>query len=132
MDDAVAVYLAKAEESLAGAESEIANGRFNNCANRCYFAVFQAAIAALVQAGASPTGASGAWKHKYVQSEFVRQLINRRKQYPASLQDVLADTLILRQRADYEARIVSEVQAMRALRKARTFVAAISDGELNR
>ncbi len=29
-------YLEKAIESLAGAESECANRRYNNCANRCY------------------------------------------------------------------------------------------------
>jgi hypothetical protein len=34
--DATDVFLAKAEESLAGADSEFANGRYNNCANRCY------------------------------------------------------------------------------------------------
>jgi len=43
------VFLAKAEESLAGAESEFVNGRYNNCANRCYYASFQAAIAARSQ-----------------------------------------------------------------------------------
>src|SRR5205823_6359850 len=41
----------KALESLAGAESELANGRYNNAANRAYYACFQAAIAALQRAG---------------------------------------------------------------------------------
>jgi uncharacterized protein (UPF0332 family) len=40
MIDAAIIYLEKAEESLAGAESELANGRYNNCANRCYYACF--------------------------------------------------------------------------------------------
>jgi uncharacterized protein (UPF0332 family) len=47
-------YLEKAIESLAGAESEFANRRYNNCANRCYYAMFQAAIAALMAAGIHP------------------------------------------------------------------------------
>lgn len=47
-------YLDKAIESLAGAESEYANKRYNNCANRCYYAMFQAAIAALIAAGIRP------------------------------------------------------------------------------
>ena len=41
------LYLRKALESLAGAESECANRRFSNCANRAYYAAFQAAISAL-------------------------------------------------------------------------------------
>jgi uncharacterized protein (UPF0332 family) len=53
MDPSV-VYLSKANESLAGATSELVNGRYNNTANRAYYAVFQAAIAALMQAGIAP------------------------------------------------------------------------------
>ena len=45
MAESVESFLVKAEESLAGAESEYVNGRYNNCANRCYYACFQAAIA---------------------------------------------------------------------------------------
>lgn len=41
------LLLEKARESLAGAESEFSNERYNNCANRAYYAVFQAAIVAL-------------------------------------------------------------------------------------
>jgi uncharacterized protein (UPF0332 family) len=47
-------YLAKARESFAGAESELIDGRFNNCARSVYYACFQAAIAALLEAGISP------------------------------------------------------------------------------
>jgi hypothetical protein len=45
------IFLAKAEESLAGAESELAAGRYYNCVNRCYYACFQAAVVALMHAG---------------------------------------------------------------------------------
>jgi uncharacterized protein (UPF0332 family) len=41
-------YLAKAQESLAGADSELAHRRFNNCVRDAYYACFQAAIAALL------------------------------------------------------------------------------------
>jgi uncharacterized protein (UPF0332 family) len=37
-------YLTKAQESLAGADSELAHCRFNNCARDAYYACFQAAI----------------------------------------------------------------------------------------
>ena len=41
------LYLAKSREAMAVAESEYANGRYNNCANRCYDSTLQAAVAAL-------------------------------------------------------------------------------------
>ncbi len=37
----------KSEESLAGAESELAAGRGNNATSRAYYAAFQAAVAGL-------------------------------------------------------------------------------------
>jgi uncharacterized protein (UPF0332 family) len=49
-------YLYKAHESLATADSEFAAGRYNSCANRCYYACFQAAIAALIQASIASSG----------------------------------------------------------------------------
>ena len=44
------VFAEKSGESLAGAESELVNGRYNNCSNRCYYACFQAAIQGLARA----------------------------------------------------------------------------------
>ena len=117
------MYLLKAEESLAGAESEFANGRYNNCANRCYYACFQTAIAALQLAGVTPRGST--WGHAFVQARFAGQLINRRKIYPANLRDVLLRTLTLRQTADYAPDSVSQVEAARAIRRTRGFVEAI-------
>jgi uncharacterized protein (UPF0332 family) len=49
MEHDITIYLAKASESLLTAESELVNGRYNSCANRCYYACFQAAIAALLR-----------------------------------------------------------------------------------
>jgi uncharacterized protein (UPF0332 family) len=57
------LFLDKALESLVGAESEFLNRRYNNCANRCYYACFQAAIVALQLAGVAPRGASRHWRH---------------------------------------------------------------------
>ena len=129
MSDIRLVFLSKAEESLAGAESEFANERYNNCANRCYYACFQAAIAALIQADIGPRSPRGQWGHDFVQAEFIGQLINRRKIYPASLRDVLERTYTLRQVADYQAEFVTERQAARALRRARQLVEVIAGGE---
>ena len=125
------IYLAKAKESLDGAESEFANGRYNSCANRCYYACFQAAIAALLHAGIRPVG-TAEWGHAFVQREFVGQLINRCKLYPGSLRDVLARTSLVREKADYDSEHISEVQAARVLRRAREFVRAVELRERRR
>ena len=118
-------FLAKAERSIAGAASEHINGRYDNTANRCYYAAFQAAIAALMRAGIRPSDPRTGWGHGYVQAQFAEQLIRRRKEYPADVADVLTRLLALRLTADYRAEPVSETQAARALRRAREFVATI-------
>lgn len=118
-------FLAKAEESLAGAESELAGQRYNNCANRCYYACFQAAIAALLDAGIQIRSPGGRWRHDHIQAQFVGQLINRHRRFPSALRRGLSDNLLLRQKADYETDTISDVQASRAMRRSREFVEAI-------
>lgn len=125
MSEREPVYLEKAVESLAGAESEYVNARYDNCANRCYYACFQAAIHALGSAGIVYHGPRATWSHERVQAEFVGQLINRRKVYPALLRDVLPRNLAVRETADYDLDFVSETQASRALRRTRTFVGEV-------
>jgi uncharacterized protein (UPF0332 family) len=121
------VFLAKAEESLAGAESEHANRRYQNCANRSYYACYQAAVAALIQHRIFPRGAR--WGHDTVQAQFVGELINRRKRYPAELRDVFERLFLLRQTADYASELISEIQSARAIRRARAFVDAVNRPE---
>jgi hypothetical protein len=94
MIEEVDFFLAKAEESFAGAESEFINDRFNNCAN----------------------------------SQFIGQLINRRKVYPASLRNTLEDNRALRQAAGYKRENVTEVRASRAVRRTEDFLQAIREG----
>jgi uncharacterized protein (UPF0332 family) len=118
-------WLTKSERSLAGAISEHANGRYDNSVNRCYYACFQAAIAALLRVQVRSTNPDVGWGHGYVQSQFNEQLIRRRKAYPAELADTLTRLMILRRTADYHMEPVSESQARRALRRAREFVAII-------
>ena len=127
-DDRLAeAYLAKAVESLAGAESEYANRRYNNCANRAYYACFQAAVAALVRAGIGPSG-SGRYDHDAVQAQFVGELINRRHRYSPELRDTFERLLRLREVADYRTDVVTETQTDRAMRRARSFVDAVRQG----
>ena len=124
MSESRMLYLTKAEESLRGAESEYTQGRYNNTANRCYYACFQAAIAALSHAQIGPRGGL-TWGHAFVQAAFVGQLINQRQRYPATLRQVLARNLTLRHTADYEGDTVTQIQVTRALQRTRDFVAAI-------
>lgn len=119
-------FLTKAKQSLIGAQSEIANGRYDNGANRAYYACFQAAIVALEQANIRPAGKSNTWSHAYVQSVFIGILINRRKMYPAHLPGVLAKNQATRDAADYLPEPVNPVQAIRAAERAEQFVSAIS------
>lgn len=128
MADSIDIFLAKASESLDGAESEFANGRFNNCANRCYYSCFQAAVAALTRNGIHPVGPDSQWRHMFVHGQFVGELINRRKLYPADLRSVLMDTLAFRQKADYRDNTVTQREAARALQWTRGFFDAIQGG----
>lgn len=126
MIDEAALFLLKAEESLAGAESEFAGGRYNNCANRCYYACFQAAIFALIRAGVRPQARDGTWGHDFVQSQFAGNLVNQRKLYPSELRNVLARNLELRQAADYRTGPVTAGQASHALRRTQAFLGSMN------
>ena len=123
MDLESSLFLFKAAESLASAEADFAARRYNSCANRAYYAAFQGAVCALSRAGIGPP--QGEWGHSFVQAEFVGQLINRRKTYPADLRATLLDNLVLRHRADYDTQQVTEAQAFRALHRTRGFLDAI-------
>src|SRR4051794_11151278 len=112
MTEAGDIFLEKAEESLAGAGREFVNSRFNNVANRCYYACFQAAIAALLASGIQPPGTRNEWGHDFVQAQFNGQLINRRKLYRADLRTTLAETFALREVGDYRQDRVPERRAV--------------------
>jgi uncharacterized protein (UPF0332 family) len=119
-------FLAKAAESLEGALSEFSNRRFNNCANRCYYACFQGAVAALIREGIRPAGTE--WRHAFVRSQFSGRLIYRRKRYPASLGKALEQLRELRRVGDYSRNAVSPRAANRAIRHATEFLEAIRSG----
>ena len=74
-DIEIDAWLTKAHESLTTAESEFLNERYNSCANRCYYACFQAAIAALLHAGIRPRDPQGDWGHAFVQAQFAGDLV---------------------------------------------------------
>jgi uncharacterized protein (UPF0332 family) len=125
MAEDVDEFLLKAEENLAAAESDLASGRFNACANRCYYACFQAAIAALRRAGIRARGEH--WGHRHVRAQFTGLLIHRRKLYSPHLRTALPDIFDLRQKADYTAKGVTESEASRALRRTHAFVGEVRE-----
>ncbi len=116
MDDEE-VHRLKALECLAGAASELAAGRFNNAANRAYYACFHAAIVALLRGGVRREF----WGHDDVRAQFAGELIGRRKLYETDLRDSLDRLGDLRQLADYRLGSVSSAQATRAVRRANRF-----------
>ena len=120
-----AIFLAKAEECLAGAESDFSAGRNNNCANRCYYACFNAARAALLMERIGPRRRDARWDHGCVQAEFAGRLVNRRTVYPPDFRDVLTRLSLAREEADYGTEQITGVQGARGLRRARALVASI-------
>ena len=118
------LFLAKARESLASAEADLQAGRFNSAANRAYYATFQAAVAALMEEGVGPRGAS--WDHKFVIREFSGKLVRRRKLVGARFIGVLDSLLTARLHADYRANSIGTKTARRAVKEARGFVTELT------
>jgi uncharacterized protein (UPF0332 family) len=116
------IYLAKAAESLASPAADHTAGRYNSCANRCYYACFQAAVAALIGADITPHGSQTQWEHDFVRAQFEGTLIGRRKLYSADLRGTLQALYALRIIGDYSTVEVSRTQSSRALPHAITFV----------
>jgi len=119
-------YLAKAQENLAGAESELQHGRTNSCVRSAYYACFHAAITALLHAGLTAPDPARGWGHDWGHASFVGQLMQRRKLYPASLRRILPDLLVLWHKGDYRMTHVSQREAQQAVRSAQTFVHVVT------
>jgi uncharacterized protein (UPF0332 family) len=120
-------YMDKAVENLASCESELDFGRRNSCARSAYYACFQAAIAALLNANVVSAQSGRRWSHDHVQSRFVGELINREKKYPASLRSTLPDLLAIRHKADYEVEGINDRVAQQVVRRAQFFVQAVRE-----
>lgn len=98
-------YLAKARESLASARADTRARRYNSAANRAYYAAFQAAISALIDAGIRPDNDD--WGHRFVMSQFSGKLVVRRKKLPRRYRRTLNDLFERRVWADYRPEAVS-------------------------
>ena len=114
-------FLDKAKENLKMAGISFEHQCHNACANRAYYAAFQAAIAALIEKNIG----KGKFGHKWVQAEFSEKLIKRRKVYPTRLKSYLMKMQLIRNTADYENESVSEKDASAQLRRAREMLGLI-------
>lgn len=122
--ETTAGYAAKARESLASAEADFAASRYNSCARGAYYALFQAAIAALLLAG-EPLREN--WSHKYVQSRFSGMLVGRRKLYPSVLRTALSTAIRIRHQADYDAARIGRSNARQIMSYARRLVDLVEE-----
>jgi uncharacterized protein (UPF0332 family) len=126
-------WLAKATENLtasAGASHSHADlclqhGLRNASVNRAYYAMFHAAIAALIHHGISKSGEM--WKHEFVQAEFSRALIQRRKVFSSRLKDALLKAMEQRHVADYEIKPINERTARQILQFAQEFIRQVKE-----
>lgn len=120
-----AEFIAKAANNLQAAHLLLENGLFEAAVNRGYYSVFHAAIAALAHAGI--TNPKSRNNHKWVASEFVTQLIYRRKVYPSVYKNYIDSMRDLREIADYEVSTITELQARRHVKKTEEFFNLISN-----
>ena len=116
------IFLEKSLENLAVAEWTFENGHYNACANRAYYEMFQAAVAALASVGITPQTAI--IDHGWVQGTFAGELTIRRKMFPG-MGSYLNDVRLIRNIADYKPEKVNRRRASQALRVARTMVETI-------
>ena len=107
---------------MQAAEVCLRTGLVNSAASRAYYAMFQAAQAALEAAGFARPQLS----HPALQAALATELIYRRKLYPAVFRDdYLSTALRTRHVADYGDTGITQKVAGRAVRRATAFVTAV-------
>lgn len=114
-------FFNKAKATLNAAEICFENGLYDSCANRAYYAVLQAVIAALADRSMKRAKAS----HKQIQADFSEKLIKRQKIYPANLKSYLMDMQGVRNQADYTHESISKKLAFKQIMKAKEMITAI-------
>jgi len=121
----IADLIQKARRFLKSAELLLADGDFDSCVSRCYYAMFFMAEAALLTKGfraSSHKGVISLFGEQFIKSKLLREEIGK----------VLRRAYDSRQKGDYTTGfIVSEREAKETLAKAKDFVAEI-EGYLKR
>lgn len=98
-------------------------GWYNSCVSRAYYAMFQAALSALLKSGIRPK--SKKFGHDRVQAEFAAFFILRNKKFP-QLKNFLNWVQEWRNTAGCSDKELSEKKAKRVLDKAAVFVGQVS------
>jgi uncharacterized protein (UPF0332 family) len=114
-------FLQKAGKNLEAARLCFENALYDASASRAYFAAFQAAVAALLQAGEQ----HGKFDHKWVQATFSEKLIKRRKMFPGRFRAYLIEMQIRRNEADYSGESIGKKKAAELLKRSTEIVSEI-------
>jgi len=114
-------FLDKAKTNLTVAQICFDREFYDACANRAYYAAFQAAVAALADKGIKRDKAD----HKLVQADFSEKLIKRQKIYPGKLKSYLMDMQGVRNQADCSHASVSRKLAFQQIHKAEELITII-------
>lgn len=125
MSVAAATYLRKAERALAEAQLLLQVKATEGACNRAYYAMFDAAQAALLVAGHSIDGAT-AKTHRGLIAAFGHALVQTGRLDP-SLGRAFNRAQEIRLMADYTAEPPTFEDAARAVEQADTFVAAVRE-----
>jgi uncharacterized protein (UPF0332 family) len=118
-------FLDKARSDLRVAERAFADGEPDPCVSRAYYAVLQAALAALLKL-TDYRRVGRTWNQAGIAAEFDRRLISRRKVFQSHLAPVLADLREQRHRADYESETIGKKIAGQSLKRAQEFIKEVT------
>jgi uncharacterized protein (UPF0332 family) len=115
--------LEKAEEFVKAAQQCLEAGWYNSAVSRAYYAMFQAARAALAAVGIHRPS----WRHGNLHATFSTELVRSKKLYPLSLVRSLAEIMELRQIADYSDVQIPQRRATRVVRDATAFLNRVKE-----
>jgi uncharacterized protein (UPF0332 family) len=119
----VAIAMERAREFLRVAEISLEQGFYNACASNAYYAMFWAAIAALAHQGSKQTE----WSHGGLREIFSRELIVKRRIYPAKFGEWLKVAYKLRDSAHYSLEGAGTKETRRIFQHALEFVKTVEE-----
>jgi uncharacterized protein (UPF0332 family) len=119
----VAIAMERAREFLRVAEISLEQGFYNACASNAYYAMFWAAIAALAHQGFKQTE----WSHGGLREIFSRELIVKRRIYPAKFGECLKVAYKLRDSAHYSLEGAGTKETRRIFQHALEFVKTVEE-----
>jgi uncharacterized protein (UPF0332 family) len=119
----VAIAMERAREFLRVAEISLEQGFYNACASNAYYAMFWAAIATLAHRGFKQTE----WSHGGLREIFSRELIVKRRIYPAKFGEWLKVAYKLRDSAHYSLEGAGTKETRRIFQHALEFVKTVEE-----